>query len=135
MSEKNVNKEGWLWLAPEYFNRWRVFPRSFVIFYFWLAFETAMWYMGLPSPSAAQSAFASAIIGAGAAWFGLYVNSGSRTIAYSPPSQDYQQQHPQPMPPYTPVTTVPVNHPHLSPPPPADETNTQGIPVYRIRGE
>jgi hypothetical protein len=75
--EDNVNKDGWLWLAPEYFNRWRVFPRAFIIFYFWLAFETAMWFMGIPNPGAAQAAFASAIISAGAAWFGLYVNSGS----------------------------------------------------------
>lgn len=71
-----VNKQGWLWLAPHYFNQWRVFPRAFIIFYFWLCMETALWFMGLPNPGAAQAAFASAIISAGAAWFGLYVNSG-----------------------------------------------------------
>jgi len=75
-----VNKNGWLWLAPQYFNQWRVFPRAFIIFYFWLTMETAMWFMGLPAPGTAQAAFASAVIGAGAAWFGLYVNSGPRPI-------------------------------------------------------
>lgn len=90
--EDIVNKNGWLWLAPEYFNRWRIFPRAFIIFYFWLAFETAMWFMGLPNPGAAQAAFASAIISAGAAWFGLYVNSGSLNGRGQAPSQ------PQPAP-------------------------------------
>jgi len=33
--------------------------------------------MGLPIPSASQAAFATTIISAGAAWFGLYVNSGN----------------------------------------------------------
>jgi hypothetical protein len=75
--ENEVNKNGWLWLAPQYFNAWRIFPRAFIIFYFWLCMETAMWFMGIPAPSAAQAAFAGAIISAGAAWFGLYVNSGS----------------------------------------------------------
>src|SRR6056297_926708 len=83
MSEEKtsgVNFKGWMWLAPQYFNQWRIFPRAFIIFYFWLCMETAMWFMGLPAPGAAQAAFASAIISAGAAWFGLYVNSGPRPV-------------------------------------------------------
>jgi len=42
-----------------------------------LIIEVATWFMGLPAPGNAQAAFASAIISAGAAWFGLYVNSGN----------------------------------------------------------
>jgi len=72
-----VNKQGWLWLLPIYFTRWRLFPRGFILFYFWLCTETALWFMGLPIPSASQAAFATTIISAGAAWFGLYVNSGN----------------------------------------------------------
>ena len=97
MLENQVNKDGWLWLAPEYFNRWRVFPRAFILFYFWLTYETAMWFMGIPVPGPSQAAFASAIVGAGAAWFGLYVNSGSMT-SRNTPTPGYQA--PQPM--YTP---------------------------------
>lgn len=74
--EKIVNKQGWLWLLPEYINKWRLIPRALILFYMYLAFTTAMWFMGIPDPTAAQAGFASAIIGAGAAWFGLYVNSG-----------------------------------------------------------
>lgn len=79
IKHESIDRDGWLWNAPEYFNKWRVFPRAFIIFYMWLAFSTAMWFMGLPNPGPAQAAFASTIIGAGAAWFGLYVNSGGST--------------------------------------------------------
>lgn len=90
-----VNKNGWLWLAPEYFNKWRIFPRAFIMFYFWLAFETAMWFMGLPTPSPSQAAFASAIISAGAAWFGLYVNSGPRfDVRYSSNQDNRYPEYP-----------------------------------------
>jgi hypothetical protein len=33
--------------------------------------------MALPEPNNAQAGFVSVIVGAGAAWFGLYVNSKS----------------------------------------------------------
>lgn len=82
-----VNKNSWFWMAPEYFSRWRVFPRGFILVYFWLIIQTAMWFMGLPAPTPAQAAFASAIIGAGAAWFGLYVNSGPRSESTLSPQQ------------------------------------------------
>ena len=85
--ENQVNKNSWLWMAPEYFSRWRVFPRGFILVYFWLIIQTAMWFMGLPAPSPAQAAFASAIIGAGAAWFGLYVNSGPKETQTLSPQQ------------------------------------------------
>ena len=38
---------------------------------------SAMWFMGLPAPTMEQSALISVIVGAGAAWFGLYANTGS----------------------------------------------------------
>lgn len=54
---------------------WRLFPRAFIIFYFWMTYTTVMWFIGLPAPTLEQAGFASAVIGAGAAWFGLYVNT------------------------------------------------------------
>jgi hypothetical protein len=42
---------------------------------FW---RTTEWFMALPEPTAPQSAFVSVIVGAGAAWFGLYVGSGGK---------------------------------------------------------
>lgn len=78
MLNESVNKTGWLWLAPDYFDKWRVFPRAFIIVYIWLLVQTALWFMGIPTPDPSQAAFASAVLGVGAAWFGLYVNSGPK---------------------------------------------------------
>ena len=36
-------------------------------------YKTCDWFMALPDPTNAQSAFVSIIVGAGAAWFGLYI--------------------------------------------------------------
>ena len=36
-------------------------------------YKTCDWFMSLPDPTNAQSAFVSIIVGAGAAWFGLYI--------------------------------------------------------------
>ena len=71
------NTTGWLWLAPEYFSRWRIFPRGFITMYIYLLFESANWFMALEDPTVAQSGLISVLVGAGAAWFGLYVNSTS----------------------------------------------------------
>tara|TARA_B100000287_G_scaffold428878_1_gene481104 strand:- start:1261 stop:1617 length:357 start_codon:yes stop_codon:yes gene_type:complete len=68
---------GWIWVAPEYFSRWRLFPRAFISMYIYLLFEVTMWFMDLPDPNSQQAGLVSVIVGAGAAWFGLYVNSTS----------------------------------------------------------
>tara|TARA_B100001057_G_scaffold497391_1_gene601384 strand:- start:666 stop:1034 length:369 start_codon:yes stop_codon:yes gene_type:complete len=65
------------WIAPEYFSRWRLFPRAFISMYIYLLFETTTWFMALEDPNNAQAGLISVIVGAGAAWFGLYVNSTS----------------------------------------------------------
>ena len=57
-------------------NELRVIPRMLMAFYIWLVYSTSQWFFALSDPSAAQAGFASAVVGAGAAWFGLYVNSG-----------------------------------------------------------
>ena len=71
------NTTGWMWLAPEYFSRWRIYPRGFITMYIYLLFESANWFMALEDPTVAQSGLISVLVGAGAAWFGLYVNSTS----------------------------------------------------------
>jgi hypothetical protein len=44
-----------------------------VVFY-----QTCSWFMALDLPNNAQAGFVSVIVGAGAAWFGLYVNGGKK---------------------------------------------------------
>ena len=43
------------------------------------------WFMLLDAPNNAQAGFVSVVVGAGAAWFGLYVNSGK--VSSSPSSK------------------------------------------------
>lgn len=55
----------------------RIFPRLFIVTYIILILTGAFWFMGLIDPTATQASFMSVLVGAGAAWFGLYVNSGN----------------------------------------------------------
>ena len=54
---------------------WRIFPRLFLTVYIILLYKTVIWYMGLADPSMEQSGLISVVVGAGAAWFGLYTGS------------------------------------------------------------
>ena len=38
-------------------------------------YQVAQWFMLLENPNNAQAGLVSVVVGAGAAWFGLYVNS------------------------------------------------------------
>jgi hypothetical protein len=65
----------WLDKAPEYFSRWRIFPRVFISMYIYLLYDVVQWFMLLEVPNASQAGLVSVLVGSGAAWFGLYVNS------------------------------------------------------------
>ena len=58
-------------------DKWRVWPRLLITLYGVMFYRTTESFMSLPDPTNAQSAFISVIVGAGAAWFGLYCGSGS----------------------------------------------------------
>ena len=59
-------------------DRWRIVPRLLMLMYAIAFYRVTEWFMQLPEPTNSQSAFVSVIVGAGAAWFGLYVGSGSK---------------------------------------------------------
>ena len=59
-------------------DKWRIWPRLLITLYGVMCYQTTAWFMSLPDPTNAQSAFVSVIVGAGAAWFGLYVGSGGK---------------------------------------------------------
>lgn len=65
----------WIHLA-HMIDSYRVFPRLFFGAYIILLLMSSSWFMALAAPTATQAGFVGTIIGAGAAWFGLYVNSG-----------------------------------------------------------
>jgi hypothetical protein len=64
--------------SANFVDRLRLIPRLLMICYGYVFWETTQWFMSLPEPTAPQSAFVSVVVGAGAAWFGLYVG-GSAT--------------------------------------------------------
>jgi hypothetical protein len=63
--------------VPDVINAYRVMPRLLIALYGYAFYQTINWFMALDAPNMAQSGFVSVIVGAGAAWFGLYVNSGT----------------------------------------------------------
>ena len=56
-------------------DQWRIFPRLFLSFYIYLLYKVTIWFMNLPTPTFEQSGLVSIVVGAGAAWFGLYAGT------------------------------------------------------------
>ena len=80
MDNLDINKDnkvsGWE-IFPYWFDKLRLFPRAFITMYIYLVWRVVEWFMVLPEPNMAQAGLVSVVVGAGAAWFGLYVNSTS----------------------------------------------------------
>ena len=57
---------------------WRIFPRIFISTYIYLLYKVVLWYMALEAPSMEQSGLVSIVVGAGAAWFGLYAGTSKK---------------------------------------------------------
>lgn len=57
---------------------WRIFPRIFISTYIFLLYKVVIWYMELPNPTMEQSGLVNIVVGAGAAWFGLYTGSRAK---------------------------------------------------------
>ncbi len=54
---------------------WRIFPRLFLTIYIVLLYKCVIWFMNLDAPTFEQSGLISIVVGAGAAWFGLYTGT------------------------------------------------------------
>lgn len=54
---------------------WRIFPRVFIGMYLYLLYVSFNWFIALPDPTTQQASLISVVIGAGAAWFGLYTGT------------------------------------------------------------
>ena len=80
MANTDLNNDGKiskLEAFPYWFDKLRLFPRAFISMYIYLLYRVTEWFMALPDPSMPQAGRVSGVVGAGAAWFGLYVNSTS----------------------------------------------------------
>ena len=73
--DSSKNKyQGFIDLAKA-LDAWRIFPRIFITTYIYLLYKVVLWYMALGNPSMEQSGLVSVVVGAGAAWFGLYAGT------------------------------------------------------------
>ena len=79
ISTAGPNRFQWWIELAQAIDSWRIFPRAFLTTYIILLYKVTVWFMGLDEPSFEQSGLVSIVVGAGAAWFGLYAGtSGPR---------------------------------------------------------
>ena len=71
----------WIHLARA-IDSWRIFPRVFNTTYIILLYRVVVWYMELAQPTLEQSGLVSVVVGAGAAWFGLYAGTSNSSKAF-----------------------------------------------------
>ena len=57
---------------------WRIFPRVFITTYIYLLYKVVIWYMNIADPTLEQSGLVSIVVGAGAAWLGLYTGTSKK---------------------------------------------------------
>ena len=69
----------WIWLS-QMVDSWRIVPRMFLSVYIYLLYFCTMWFMDLAEPTMEQSGLISIVVGAGAAWFGLYAGTAKDKI-------------------------------------------------------
>ena len=82
---KNPHQK-WIFLAQAV-DSWRIFPRAFLSVYIFLLYYATMWFMDLPEPNFEQSALISVLVGAGAAWFGLYAGTSGASKSFKGESE------------------------------------------------
>ena len=61
-------------------DKFRVIPRLVMLAYIYAFYQSVTWFMQLPDPTNAQAMYISTIVGAGAAFFGLYVGKPASTL-------------------------------------------------------
>jgi len=71
----------WIFLAQAV-DSWRIFPRAFLRVYMYLLYYPTFWFMDLAAPSFEQSGLISIVVGAGAAWFGLYAGTSGSSKSF-----------------------------------------------------
>jgi hypothetical protein len=58
----------------------RVVPRAMMFTYMYLLVDSSYWLMQIPDPTTQQTSYVGAILGVGAAWFGIYTNTKSKGV-------------------------------------------------------
>ena len=74
------DKPTWYNKTAGVIDKFRMIPRLIMLAYIYAFYSSTTWYMALPDPTNAQAAFISTIVGAGAAFFGLYVGKSGASL-------------------------------------------------------
>ena len=70
-------------MTPERLSAWKIVPRLLILSYMIVFYQTCNWFMNLTDPNNAQAGFVSVVVGAGSAWFGIYVNGTRASVSVS----------------------------------------------------
>lgn len=77
-TDSSQNPFQWVIHLAKAVDAWRIFPRLFLTVYIVLLYKCVLWYMELSAPTMEQSGLISIVVGAGAAWFGLYTGTSKK---------------------------------------------------------
>ena len=80
VTNKGEDEPTWYNKSAGIIDKFRIVPRLIMLAYIYAFYSTTVWFMSLSNPSNAQAAFISTIVGAGAAFFGLYVGKPGASI-------------------------------------------------------
>ena len=76
--DSSKNPFQWLIHLAKAVDAWRIFQRLCLTVYIILLYKCVIWYMDLADPTLEQSGLISIVVGAGAAWFGLYTGTNKK---------------------------------------------------------
>ena len=80
VADRGEDEPTWYNRTAGVLDKFRAIPRLIMLAYIYVFYSATIWFMALPDPTNAQAAFISTIVGAGAAFFGLYVGKPGASI-------------------------------------------------------
>ena len=80
VTDRGGDEPTWYNKTAGVLDKFRAIPRLIMLAYIYAFYSTTVWFMALSDPTNAQAAFVSTIVGAGAAFFGLYVGKPGASI-------------------------------------------------------
>ena len=78
--ESGDEEKTWYNTTAGLLDKFRLIPRLIMLAYIYAFYKSVTWFMTLPDPTNSQAMYISTIVGAGAAFFGLYVGKPGAKI-------------------------------------------------------
>ena len=80
IADRGEDEPTWYNKTAGILDKFRLIPRLIMLAYIYVFYSATIWFMALSDPTNAQAKFISSIVGAGAAFFGLYVGKPGASI-------------------------------------------------------